>query len=121
MSGEGVRVLEAVSDSSLLSLYRGSRVVVLPSSFEGLGLPALEAMACGCALFSSDSSALPETVGSSGMLLPDGNLDAWTEPLRMLSDDSVIVTLRRKALEAKRRRWVDTAASALSFYQEITR
>lgn len=121
ITGERVRTLEAVPDSALLSLYRGSRAVVLPSSFEGLGLPALEAVACGCALLSSDSSALPETVGDSGMLLPDGSLEAWAGALRRLSDDAFIAALRGKALAAERLRSVDSAASALAFYREIAK
>jgi glycosyltransferase involved in cell wall biosynthesis len=119
VSGDGIRVLEGVSDALLLSLYRGCRAVVLPSSFEGLGLPALEAIACGCALLSSDSSALPETVGNSGLLLPDGDLEAWTAALARIADDSFVGSLRTRALGTARRTWRSAAEAAAAFYRSI--
>lgn len=55
-----------------VALYQNAAVFVLPSLYEGFGVPALEAMACGCPVAVSDNSALPEVVGEAGMLF-DGS------------------------------------------------
>jgi glycosyltransferase involved in cell wall biosynthesis len=58
-----------VTDDDLRNFYAGASVLVLPSFTEGFGLPALEAMANGVPVIASNSSSLPEVVGSAGILV----------------------------------------------------
>ncbi len=57
-----------VSDADLLQLYNACDLFVFPSFYEGFGLPALEAMACGRAVVCSHTSALPEVVDGAAIL-----------------------------------------------------
>ncbi|MCO4771644.1 MAG: glycosyltransferase family 4 protein [Deltaproteobacteria bacterium] len=56
-------------DDELVSLYSAATALVMPSLAEGFGLPAIEAMACGCPVICSDRTSLPEVVGSAGLLV----------------------------------------------------
>lgn len=67
---EGVRMLGRVPDALVAGLVAGSDVVVVPSTYEGFGLPALEAMAAGVPVVAADTTALPEVVGDAGWLVP---------------------------------------------------
>lgn len=60
-----------VSDRLLAQLYRTAQLFVMPSGYEGFGLPVLEAMACGCPVVASRAGALPEVGGDSIVTVPD--------------------------------------------------
>jgi len=64
-----VRELGNVPDDELPALYAGAQAFVLPSLYEGFGLPCLEAMACGTPVVASDRTALPETCGDAALLV----------------------------------------------------
>ncbi|OGR83095.1 MAG: hypothetical protein A2901_02635 [Elusimicrobia bacterium RIFCSPLOWO2_01_FULL_54_10] len=63
----GVTVAGEVNKPKLLDLYRGARIFVFPSLYEGFGLPPLEAMACGTPVICSNAASLPEAVGDAAM------------------------------------------------------
>ncbi len=119
MRGEGVRVLEAVSDEQLLHLYRGARALLLPSVYEGLGLPVLEALACRCAVVAADSTALPETLGGHGLLVPPDDRARWAEAISSLGEDAFMDDMRSLAAGAPVRTWRDAATDALRYYLEL--
>jgi glycosyltransferase involved in cell wall biosynthesis len=60
-----VRHMGWIDDPDLPALYSAAKMLVLPSSYEGFGLPVLEAMACGCPVLCSWSSSLPEVGGNA--------------------------------------------------------
>jgi len=62
-----------VSKDELASLYRGAAALVLPSQFEGFGLPVLEAMACGTPVIAADEPALREVAGDAAVYAADGD------------------------------------------------
>ena len=64
----GLRLLGAVPDDRLPGLYAGAEAFVLPSVYEGFGLPVLEAMASGVPVVAADATALPETAGGAARL-----------------------------------------------------
>jgi glycosyltransferase involved in cell wall biosynthesis len=70
-SASGVRFLGRVSDASLVDLYAGAVAFVFPSLYEGFGLPPLEAQSVGTPVIASNSSAMPEVLGSGGAFFVD--------------------------------------------------
>lgn len=83
----GVRKLGTVDEHTLDALYRRAIVCAIPSRYEGFGLPALEAMARGCPVIASNATSLPEVVGTAGVLVPVGAVDAWADALVALATD----------------------------------
>ena len=68
--GSRIRFVSGVTTDELVTLYAEANLVVVPSVYEGFGLPAGEAMACGVAVVSTRGGALPEVVGDAGVLVP---------------------------------------------------
>lgn len=92
---ERVIFLGRVADSTLAVLYSQASVYVQPSLQEGFGLPVIEAMRYGVPVVSSDGGALPEVVGTAGLVIPLGNGFS-----RQLADGLVRV-LADKSLRAR--------------------
>ncbi len=83
-----VIVLEDVPQGDLPTLYSGAVLHLLPSFYEGFGLPALEAMACGTPTIVSDRGALPEVVGDVGALIDPDDPEHIARAIRDLLKDS---------------------------------
>lgn len=90
-----------VSDAERDALYRGAVAVVLPSYYEGFGLPLLEAMAGGVPTICSDAPALVEVAGGSSLHLPADNVSAWEEAMNKLLSEP---KLRRQLVVRGRER-----------------
>ncbi len=117
--GNGVRLLSGVPDDDLPELYRGSVALLIPSEHEGLGLPALEALACGAPVIASNCTALTETVGRFGLLLPPGDMAGWASELLLLGSPSHADMLAARALRAPRPTWEDVAGRLCDLYLEL--
>ncbi len=63
------RIIENVTFEELPFLYSGAKTTFVLSLYEGYGLPAAEALACGCPVVASNTSSLPEVVGDKGVLI----------------------------------------------------
>ncbi len=74
-----IQVHSNISNAEIVALYAASSVAVVPSEYEGFGLPAGEAMACGVPVVSTDGGALPEVVGDAGIVVPAKSSDALAE------------------------------------------
>ena len=78
------RIPPAVLDG----LFRQAVAMVFPSRYEGYGLPVAEAMARGCPVVAADAGALPEVVGSGGLLLDPDDDAMWAEAIGTLACDA---------------------------------
>lgn len=78
---DDVRLLHGVPDGALRALYTHASAVVFPSLAEGLGLPAIQAAACGVPIVASDLPALRETVGQIAVLSPPGDHEKLVDAL----------------------------------------
>ena len=88
-----------IDDLDLAQLLNASDALVFPSLWEGFGLPALEAMACGTPVLSSDRGSLPEVVGDGGLYYDPASVDELTEAtVSLLSNKALQAELSRKAL-----------------------
>ncbi len=97
------RFLGYIPEVYLPGLYAGATLFVLPSIEEGFGLPALEAMACGTAVITSNAGALPEIVGDSAALINPLHYEEIGEAmLTLLSSEQLRTDLRQKGLEHAR-------------------
>jgi glycosyltransferase involved in cell wall biosynthesis len=67
--GDHVTWLGRIDDEALAAAYRGARSLVFPSLYEGFGIPALEAMACGTPVVTSAGTAMEDVVGTAGVLV----------------------------------------------------
>jgi glycosyltransferase involved in cell wall biosynthesis len=102
------------SDAMLRALYRRARVVLVPSTAEGFGLVAVEALACGAAVLAANAGALPEATGGAALLLDPHDVDAWTRAIRELFDDGARVAALQAAARARfAERDRDAAAAAV--------
>jgi glycosyltransferase involved in cell wall biosynthesis len=90
---EVVRI-DAPSDEELSSLMADADAFCLPSLFEGFGLTALEAMACGAPVVCSDRGALPEVVGDAGIVAPPDSESMERALRRVLGDPALADRLR---------------------------
>jgi glycosyltransferase involved in cell wall biosynthesis len=111
-----------LTQEELVKCYSAARIAVVPSLYEGFGLPAAEAMACGAPVIATTGGALPEVVGNAGILVPPRNADALAAAIKQLLNDEEI---QRRMSEAGRKRveekfnWEQAATRTLEVYQEV--
>lgn len=110
-----------ISDEELLQLYNLCKVFVFPSWHEGFGLPALEAMACGAAVITSNSSSLPEVVDLLDAQFDPFDAISINEKLKQaLTNDDFLSSLMKHGLErSKIFSWDDTAKRAIHAWEGI--
>jgi glycosyltransferase involved in cell wall biosynthesis len=110
-----------VSDSDLLQLYNACEVFAFPSFYEGFGLPALEAMACGRAVVCSNTSALPEVVDSAAILFDPYDVDEMVRAIAdLLLDAELRARMERLGLQrAAHFSWQKTAQKTLEVFHEV--
>jgi glycosyltransferase involved in cell wall biosynthesis len=86
-SGPGLRCLEDVGLSTLVTLIRGARAVVFPSLYEGFGLPVLKAMMLGTPVVTARAGALPEIAGDAAVLVDPYDVDDIAKAIKIVVDD----------------------------------
>lgn len=94
---DSLRALGYVTEPDLPGLYAGARAFVLPSLYEGFGLPCIEAMACGTPVVASDRAGLPEACGDAALLVDPREPRAVAEAvLRAVTDLALRADMRTK-------------------------
>jgi D-inositol-3-phosphate glycosyltransferase len=121
---EAVRFVGRVTDADLVRWYSAADVFALPSSSEGQGIAALEAMACELPVVASAVGGLLETIddGSTGVLVPAGDVEALADRLlALLGDTRLRLRLGAAAREkvATRFSWQRTVTDTIAVYEEV--
>ena len=104
--------------------YARASVAVVPSLYEGFGLPAGEAMACGVPVVSTTGGALPEVVGDAGVLVPPGDHQALAAAiLELLEDADKADALGQKGYRRIQEHftWKKAAQKTVDAYREVIR
>ena len=113
-----------ISETEFVRQYAKASVAVIPSVYEGFGLPAGEAMACGVPVISTTGGALPEVVGDAGLLVPPADSQALAGALRsLLNHPDVADALGRAGYRRveKHFTWQSAARSTAAVYREAIR
>jgi glycosyltransferase involved in cell wall biosynthesis len=122
--GPSVTFTGRISEQEYIDQYARASMAVVPSVYEGFGLPAGEAMACGVPVISTTGGALPEVVGDAGILVPPADPAALSEAITALLDNP---QRARKLGQAgytriqKNFTWQKAAQKTVEAYREVIR
>jgi glycosyltransferase involved in cell wall biosynthesis len=102
-------------------MYSIAKLFILPSLFEGFGLPVIEAMACGTPVITSNTSSLPEIAGDAAVLInPYDTAEISQAIIKVISDKTLQNEMRAKGLiNAKRFSWSASARELLSVFEQV--
>jgi mannosyltransferase len=104
----------------LNALYNHAHALIYPSSYEGFGIPVIEAMAAGCPVIALGTSSIPEAAGDAGLLLDRADADGVAEQLNHLTDASFRESVQTQGLlNAQRFSWESCYQKTLSFYSRV--
>ncbi len=113
--GRWVRPLGPVADAQLVRLYRGAAAVVVPSRYEGFGLPVIEAFACGAPVVAARAGSLPEVLGEAGLAFdPEDPGELATRLELLLGDPAGAARLARAGRERQQALFSEEAVRAAS-------
>jgi glycosyltransferase involved in cell wall biosynthesis len=117
-----VKFVDSISTEQMVRYYAEATIAVVPSVYEGFGLPAGEAMACGVPVISTDGGALPEVVGDAGIIVPARSVDALVNAIEQLLTD----TARQLELATRGREriveqfcWQVCADQMTDYYEQV--
>jgi glycosyltransferase involved in cell wall biosynthesis len=115
-----VHWLGEVSDEQLWCLYRRALAVCIPSTVEGFGLPAIEAMAVGTPVIGSEAGALPEVIGDGGVTVPALEPELWAGAIATVCDERLRSEFSKRALErASQYSWEASATRLAQLLEAI--
>lgn len=113
-----IRITGYVPEEDLVSLYNAATCSILPSLYEGFGLPVAESLACGTPAVTSNTSSLPEVLGEGGILVDPYSIESIASGLTLiLSDKNLRRDLSAKGLtHVKKFTWESVAKKTLESY-----
>jgi alpha-1,3-rhamnosyl/mannosyltransferase len=117
-----LRFVQHVSATQLRSLYEGARLLVMPSLYEGFGMPVVEALACGTPVAHSADTAMDEISGNVGKRVAAQDVDGWVDALKeALDSDDHADPMRRDARIAHAHQfdWRRSAGVVVDAYRRI--
>ncbi len=112
-----------VNNDDLVALYNAAKLFVMPSFYEGFGLPVLEAMRSGCPVITTKMGSLPEVAGEAGYFVNPDDIDSIASGIkRVMENADLREELSKKGLEqAKKFSWHKTANETIEVYKSIIR
>lgn len=118
-----IKFVGHIKDQLLPALYAGAAMLVFPSLYEGFGLPAIEAAACGTPVITANVTSLPEVMGKGAAFVNPENKADIERAIELVLTDNIY---RQKLImfgrnQAKRYLWENCAKQTLEFYQEVVK
>lgn len=108
-----------ISNNALNKLYNSAFCLLYPSSYEGFGIPVIEAQKAGCAVIAANRSSIPEIVGDKSLLIDCLTAKDITDKINLLKNNSIRDELIAIGLEnSKRFSWDNTFSATLDVYRE---
>ncbi len=112
--------LSHVSNSDLNVLYNFAHAFIYPSSYEGFGIPIIEAMRAGCPVLALNNSSITEVAGDAGILFSDLDIPIFKKSILQLFDENYRSNLIGKGIEhSAKYSWEKCCSETHSFYGEI--
>jgi len=109
-----------VSSEVLNHLYNAASCLVYPSSYEGFGIPVLEAMKAGCPVIATNASSIPEVAGNAALLVNEPTPESLAVEIRRLEDPIFKLELVEKGFaQAAKFSWDKCFEETYAFYQEL--
>jgi mannosyltransferase len=109
-----------ISSNELNILYNISFCLLYPSSYEGFGIPILEAMRSGCPVVSTNFSSIPEVAGNSAILVKDIQIENFIRAIKSLEKDSLRMKLIQEGfIQAQKFTWDKCFTQTVNFYKEV--
>ena len=118
-----IRCIGRVAEEDKVALYQQARAFLYPTLYEGFGLPALEALACGVPVIGSNASSVPEIVGAAGILVDPRDARAMAGALiAVCTEDPLHADLSERALrQAEKFSWAKCARETVAAYESAIR
>lgn len=118
---DAVRMVGYVEGDDIPALYSGARALLFVTLYEGFGIPAVEAFACGCPVIGANVGSVPEIVGEAGLLADPRSEESIANQIeRLITDDTLHATLASRGLAcAKDFSWDKAARECLKLYSEL--
>lgn len=112
--------LSEVTNYSLNVFYNFAHSLIYPSSYEGFGIPILEAMKAGCPVVTTNKSSIPEVAGDAAIMASEINADVFVNAIRKLEDPIIRNELINKGFaNASKYSWEQTYQEVKEFYKEL--
>jgi glycosyltransferase involved in cell wall biosynthesis len=117
---ENVKILGYVDDATLATLYSNAQFLVLPSLYEGFGLPLIEAMSYGTPVLTANNSSMPEVSGNAGLLVDALDVESIANGLQeMITNNELRERLAKNAkLNASRFSWDESAKKLITVFEK---
>ena len=110
-----------ISDKELIKIYNESKLFVLPSFYEGFGLPVLESMACGTPVVCSETTSLPEVGGDAIMYCNPYDIEDIKDKIELVLNDSDLQKdmIDKGLTRAKLFTWEKSADEHMKVFEEL--
>ena len=117
---ENVKILGYVDDATLATLYSNAQFLVLPSLYEGFGLPLIEAMSYGTPVLTANNSSMPEVSGNAGLLIDALDVESIANGLQeMITNNELRERLAKNAkLNESPSSWDESAKKLITVFEK---